>query len=132
MSDREVMKLALAALESCDEDRDWEGTKLLTYDERLVAEAVAALRAELETPAASAWIACSDRMPPDGVEVLVFVGPSLYVAERDTDGWWAVDGAGCMIGGPTHWMPLPLPPEKPADPEVSGASSQAAGLSSTS
>lgn len=58
-----------------------------------------------------AWVPCSERMPDNGVEVLVAVWPSVYIAEREDGEWWAVDRTPSALGGVTHWMPLPQPPK---------------------
>ena len=52
--------------------------------------------------------------PKDGVEVLTWDGEVIAIAYRYTalDGkayWWA-DG-GSLETHPTHWTPLPKPPE---------------------
>ncbi|MFS9649389.1 DUF551 domain-containing protein [Enterobacter hormaechei] len=60
------------------------------------------------------WVACSERMPMDGFDVLCaseFDGPGYW--RRKVGYWhrgkWVVYGASWT---PTHWMPLPSPPFK--------------------
>ncbi|EOZ4718016.1 DUF551 domain-containing protein [Enterobacter hormaechei] len=60
------------------------------------------------------WVACSERMPMDGFDVLCaseFDGPGDW--RRKVGYWhrgkWVVYGASWT---PTHWMPLPSPPFK--------------------
>lgn len=68
------------------------------------------------------WIKCSERMPPDGDEVLIFTR-SGHIS---LDAWDEVHEDPIGMGGPTisighywgaweyedisHWMPLPKPP----------------------
>lgn len=70
------------------------------------------MRFAIEQALAAAWVPCAERMPEDGVEVLVAVWPSVYIAEREDGEWWAIDRMPSAIGGVTHWMPLPEPPQK--------------------
>lgn len=55
----------------------------------------------------SGWISVKDRLPEDGVEVLV-------VSDGETGASWHEAGEfGWAIGGTvTHWAPLPKPPEE--------------------
>lgn len=57
--------------------------------------------------AAQQWISVKDRLPEDGVEVLV-------VSDGETGASWHEAGEfGWAIGGTvTHWAPLPKPPEE--------------------
>ncbi|HEM7459997.1 TPA: DUF551 domain-containing protein [Enterobacter hormaechei] len=59
------------------------------------------------------WVACSERMPMDGFDVLCaseFDGPGDW--RRKVGYWhcgkWVVYGASWT---PTHWMPLPAAPQ---------------------
>jgi len=58
------------------------------------------------------WIPSSERLPPDGTVVLAWKGKRVlfgYVR----DGQWIDTLFGWTIPeGPTHWMPLPGPPEE--------------------
>lgn len=70
-----------------------------------------------------AWVADSERSPPDGRRVLglyqSFGGPRIVIAfreETDSDGsgdplWTADGGAQYEHRIITHWMPLPAPPD---------------------
>ncbi|WP_199884981.1 DUF551 domain-containing protein [Pseudomonas bohemica] len=78
---------------------------------------------------ANAWIVCADQLPELDTPVWIRTADDLIViAERgsSTDGWmWSVcyghffaDGKWDAVDGdasdeyePTHWMPLPVPPE---------------------
>jgi hypothetical protein len=63
----------------------------------------------------SEWISVKDRMPEEGVEVLVYGDIYLNRKGADVD---FVDKSGNFFyydeGEVTHWMPLPMPP-KPKD-----------------
>jgi hypothetical protein len=57
------------------------------------------------------WISVDERMPPDKTVVLAWSGKRVafgYVS----DGNWIDTLYGWFIpNGPSHWMPLPEPPE---------------------
>lgn len=54
-----------------------------------------------------------DTAPKDGTPILGFVDKVMYVCWWDGLGWsFFVDGRGSRFAFfPTHWMPLPMPPE---------------------
>ena len=58
----------------------------------------------------SGWIKCSDRLPDEhkASYLCLFEYGEMQVSEwlhDDTEGW-------CFwYGDPTHWMPLPFPPQ---------------------
>lgn len=47
---------------------------------------------------------------PRDKEILVWDGASVYVAAHAYDDRWQPDGLPSFV--PTHWMPLPPPPQK--------------------
>lgn len=57
------------------------------------------------------WIPVGERLPPLGEDVLLMCGDEEAIGGRDEDGdWWGL-GLGVVDKPPTHWMPLPEPPE---------------------
>ena len=66
------------------------------------------------------WIPVTERLPDTGVDVLVKFPHNMAVASIDIGEWVVNSGDGwCtdinLAGGeknPTHWMPLPQPPEE--------------------
>ena len=65
-----------------------------------------------DAPTIDGWISVKDRLPEEGVRVLVWEKHgSAYVAyvNKQVSGVWQIgDTNGAII---THWMPLPEPPE---------------------
>jgi len=60
------------------------------------------------------WIPSSERLPPDGTVVLAWRGTRVVFGFR-REGQWIDTLFGWTIPeGPTHWMPLPGPPEEAA------------------
>ena len=58
------------------------------------------------------WIPVSERLPEEDVDVLVMTNYGMHVADLDEDGTWnASHGDSWQFPEPTHWMPLPEPPE---------------------
>ena len=65
--------------------------------------------------AMSQWIPVSERLPEDGVDVLVSWGTpegELLIAHwrADEREWFDDEGKRVPAVGVTHWMPLPEPP----------------------
>jgi hypothetical protein len=73
------------------------------------------------------WIKCSDKMPPPGRLVIVFIYRDYADGSRPS---WTMDidsreySDGCWHGRvanewqPTHWMPLPEPPVTESVPDL--------------
>lgn len=62
------------------------------------------------------WISVEERLPKDNEVVLVWGGASVYTAKRynkygGVPMWWKLNSKQHYCN-PTHWMPLPNPPEK--------------------
>jgi len=58
------------------------------------------------------WIPVGERLPEEDVDVLVMTNYGMHVAGIDEDGLWnASHGDSWQFPEPTHWMPLPEPPE---------------------
>jgi hypothetical protein len=61
------------------------------------------------------WIKCSERMPEQGLRVVVHNGKDVQVCFRDWDGlreFWEEINYSSVIQGITHWQPLPEPPNE--------------------
>lgn len=56
------------------------------------------------------WISVKDRLPENENPVLVFDGDYFEVAYWDGDMW--ADESCDKFPYPTHWMPLPEPPQE--------------------
>ena len=59
----------------------------------------------------SEWISVKDRLPEDGLEVLVFCDGRICVMDMYGTDWWC-EGYHWDGDRPTHWMPLPEPPSE--------------------
>ncbi len=68
----------------------------------------------------SEWISVDDRLPVDGLNVLVYLPDNIYelqfVVQKISHGLWYVqeewhsDTVTSSGDNPTHWQPLPTPP----------------------
>lgn len=62
------------------------------------------------------WISVSERLPKEDEVVLVFGGRSIYTAYYGENRWggigWHKLNSKYHNCNPTHWMPLPKPPEE--------------------
>ncbi len=62
------------------------------------------------------WIPVAERLPQYGERVLVFGGVTMYVAYYDKNRYggenWHKLNSKSHYCNPTHWMPLPQPPEE--------------------
>lgn len=52
------------------------------------------------------WIKCSERLPPDGVDVWAYHADAMWVdiAWMDDCGCFVFEDYGCDPGEVTHWM----------------------------
>ena len=70
------------------------------------------VKARLDGILKSPWVSVEDRLPVDDSLVLVYDGkfPKPYMARLEEWGRWLDDQL--IDCKPTHWMPLPDPPEE--------------------
>ena len=105
----------------CDSEVDEGGS---------VADALrAALAAEQPQPEAqpvAGWIACSERMPGEGVEVLGYWPAIEHIVDETITAtvWRGGDWFDCLLiesekfAAPSHWMPLPAAPATAPPPSA--------------
>jgi hypothetical protein len=73
------------------------------------------LRKDWNRRADSGWVAVADRLPDDGVDVIVFGIGRIGVGgmgEMETDKLFCDDADLMDPTDITHWRPLPPPPDK--------------------
>lgn len=61
------------------------------------------------------WIKCSERMPDDGIDVLLWYGEGIANIGNWSGGYWYTRWGYWEDGDPpdvTHWQPLPEPPHE--------------------
>ena len=57
------------------------------------------------------WISVEERLPEDGQTVVIY-HPRWSPVVHNWTGWAFRDTIGPNADAPTHWMPLPEPPEE--------------------
>ena len=64
----------------------------------------------------SNWISVNERLPEDGVDVLVgydFADNDPFIMTYEDGRWfYGIDGDFMLNNNITHWMPLPEPPNE--------------------
>lgn len=68
-----------------------------------------------EPAPADGWVRVEDRVPPDGLSVLVLINGlvSTVLSWRANGAWWCITDYSRGLEGVTHWHalpPLPAPP----------------------
>ena len=61
------------------------------------------------------WISVKDRLPDEGIDVLMWFEQNMTVGFRLECDWCAYADGGYYTScdsKPTHWMPLPEPPKE--------------------
>lgn len=75
-----------------------------------------ACRMGMEALKRQKWIPCSERLPKECEDVLVFdsLGNTTFTGHYNKYDGWDVDGFSALVYdfNITHWMPLPEPPEE--------------------
>lgn len=73
------------------------------------------MRAALSAALAAAWVPCAERMPEEGVDVLIVFGLDRVVTIARWNGeraWWSDEGRVQFPADEvTHWCPLLAPPK---------------------
>lgn len=122
--DQLLEKMICAAVASHGEGDVWPDAWAAHGDhaKKLRTAMSAALDVAMDELPYGRWISVKDRLPEDGVEVLICIGARIeldegrvcrYVGWLDCDDQpptWII--AGEQAEGVTHWQPLPDPPEE--------------------
>jgi hypothetical protein len=74
-----------------------------------------AIEAAIREAEQGRWVPVEERLPEENENALVTHGDDItigWIDWADSDGamWWTTDGPD--EDGPTHWQPLPSPPEE--------------------
>lgn len=83
---------------------------MMMPDEELCEDCCYNVLAKLDdAPTANGWISVKDRIPEIGQNGLIFADGKMVVAKHIANNEWITPG---MFPIPSHWMPLPEPPEE--------------------
>jgi hypothetical protein len=117
----DTVKILVDALEDCiDDSKQVLSDMIQTYGENYKQERIAAQRetiakaeAALSAAKGGGWLPI-ESAPKDGTEILIFRD---YAAVKVGGGYWSIHQRCWIHGGymcwqlpPTHWQPLPTPP----------------------
>lgn len=78
-----------------------------------VHESCLATFGQASKPATAGWISVKDRLPENDDNVIVARDEEVFVAFWDKQDWISCEWRMC-VPPPTHWQPLPEPPNKEA------------------
>ena len=101
---------AICVNDDCELSDYWSGLEVGSWNTRPIEDALKARIAELE--AERRWIPVSKSLPEDGEFVLAWDDEIIEVLEyKNTYGGASFLNIADTTVYPTHWMPLPQPPE---------------------